>query len=245
MVIKRINMTHTEQLILAAYVCDVEKIKQLIDQPEFDESLIDDISYFETPFPLYYFTKMAKHVFADEYIDEVMPLVLQLRQSCEQLTSFWKKQFDIDIDAVHIDYRQFSEHFFCEQEGEQNLEDFDEYSHISARQIDYDLYEAAVHFDFEKTKGLLQQGANPEFEFYTPSDIIDKGTEDEWIDKTSILDRIGSERSFLCTCQVFPIFRGYYNKNHIFHTVPSVPDVGDFIGWAAHEEMYDLLTEKI
>ena len=237
-------MTHSEQLILAAYVCDAEKVKQLVAQPEFDKNLIDDIGFFENPFPLYYFTKLAKIVFADDYIDEVMPLVRQLRQNCEQLTSFWKEQFGIDIDDLQIDYRRFSYHFYCAREGEQDLEDFAEFSHINARQLDYDLFEAAVHFDFGKTKALLQQGANPEFEFYTPSDIIEQGTDKEWIDSSSLLDRIGSECSFLCTCQVFPIFKGYYNHNSIFYTVPSDADVGDFIGWAAHHEMYDLLTEK-
>lgn len=239
------EMSHTEQLILAAYVCDVDRIKQLIAQPEFDKRLMEDIGFFENPFPLYYFTKLAKIVFADDYIDEVMPLVRQLRQSCKQLTSFWKEQFGIDIDALQIDYRLFSNHFFCRQEGEQSLEDFAEFSHIKARRIDYDLYEAAVHFDFEKTKELLLQGANPEFEFYTLDDIREKGTDKEWIDKVSILERIGDERSFLCTCEVFPIYEGYYNNNHIFHTEPSKADVGDLIGWAAHKEMYYLLTEKI
>ena len=233
-------LNYKEQLMLAAYICDVEKVKQLVGMHEFDYSFFEDIGYYEHPFPLYYFTILAKKVFYDDgYKETVMPLIMQLRHNCEELTEFWKEKFDIDIDNTSIDFRAFSYYFYCTPDGETFLEDFNEFEHIHAKQIDYDLFEAAAHFDYDKVKELLAQGANPDFDFYTPSDIIKQGTKEEWIDSSNIMSRIGDECSFLCSCQVLQLLKSYYNDNKEFRL--DERDISDYIGWAAHEEMYRLL----
>jgi hypothetical protein len=233
-----------EELILAAFVCDYEVVKELVEKPEFDKSLIDDIKVFDTPFPLYYFTVLAKTVFYDTYIDSIMPMVRTIRHNCELLTIFWKNKFDIDIEQITIDYQQFKDYFYSREDEEQYLEDFEEFAHIQARRIDYDLFEEAVKFRFDKVEELLEQGANPSFEFYTPSDIINVGSKNEWIDKISALERIGGEQSFLCSCQIMPIYESYYLKHHKIH-IDDVIDIGDLIGWVAHNEMERLLNSYI
>lgn len=236
------KLNYKDELIFAAFMCDASRVKNLVAQPEFNKRMIEDIGIFDNPFPLYYTTILAKQVFAQEFIEEVMPIVLQIRKNCEELTAFWKEQFGIDIDSIHIDYRLFSNYFFCSQdEDDQYLDDFTDYEHIHARRIDYDLFEEAVRFNRDAVIKLLQQGANPHFEFYTESDIMDAGTDDEWIDKMTVMDRIGEEASFLCTCQVMPVYKSYYNHHKDYHL--SANDYGEFIGWAAHEDMEAILSK--
>ena len=106
------------------------------------------------------------------------------------------------------------------------------------------MFEEAVKFRFDKVEELLEQGANPSFEFYTQSDIRDAGTKNEWIDKISALERIGGEQSFLCSCQVMPIYESYYLEHHKVH-IDDVQDIGDLIGWVAHNEMERLFNSYI
>lgn len=236
--------TFKEEVLLAAFVCDYEMLKELVENPKFDKSLIDDIKVFDTPFPLYYFTILAKTVFYDTYIDEIMPMVREVRRNSELLTIFWKEKFDIDIDQITIDYHQFKAYFYSREDDDQYLKDFEEYAHIQARRIDYDLFEEAVKFRFDKVIDLLEQGADPSFEFYTQSDIRDAGTKNEWIDKISAFERISGENGYLCTCRVMPIYEAYYLEHHKVH-INDVQDIGELIGMVAHNEMERLFNSYI
>lgn len=236
--------TFKEEVLLAAFVCDYEMLKELVENPKFDKSLIDDIKVFDTPFPLYYFTILAKTVFYDTYIDEIMPMVREIRHNSELLTIFWEEKFDIDINQITIDYHQFKAYFYSREDDEQYLKDFEEYAHIQARRIDYDLFEEAVKFRFDKVIDLLEQGADPSFEFYTQSDIRDAGTKNEWIDKISAFERISGENGYLCTCRVMPIYEAYYLEHHKVH-INDVQDIGELIGMVAHNEMERLFNSYI
>ncbi|MBQ5925730.1 MAG: hypothetical protein IIX03_03370, partial [Paludibacteraceae bacterium] len=167
-----------------------------------------------------------------------------IRRNCELLTIFWKNKFDIDIEQITIDYHQFKAYFYSREDDEQYLKDFVEYAHIQACRIDYDLFEEAVKFRFDKVIDLLEQGADPGFEFYTQSDIRDAGTKNEWIDKISAFERISGENGYLCTCRVMPIYEAYYLKHHKVH-INDVQDIGELIGMVAHNEMERLFNSYI
>ena len=56
------------------------------------------------------------------------------------------------------------------------------------------------------------------------------------------MDDIGSECSYLCTCEALPNIKDRYGK--WYYNIPiRNTDIGDLLGWAAHEDMYRLLEQ--
>lgn len=93
------------------------------------------------------------------------------------------------------------------------------------RQVDLDLYCAAVRFQYGEVERLLKLGADPKVH----------------IDDCQTLSRISVECAFLSTI-VVPKWELFYEKK----CLPRVNEqyLCDLIGWAAHEKMYDLLLSK-
>ena len=97
------------------------------------------------------------------------------------------------------------------------------------REIDLRLYNRVECFDFIESKNLLEKGAKFNIQFHEDGD-------------SDTFSRISAECSFLATCQIIPEFQIFkekgYNQNFEISRM-----FGELLGLAAHEEMYDLLSE--
>lgn len=232
------NLSYIDALITATYHSDYEYVKQLIESEEFDESIIHDIGVLEVPFPLYYLTRCFKICLAHDFIDEVMPLVKQLRKNIDKLLVYWQGRFSVDPNEK-IDYKRYGSNCFYCTPAEEAIGDAFYPNHIQefidngCRMIDIQLYDEVCRFKFEEVEELLRAGANPN------ANLVAKGEDED--DPYNCMDRIGGECSYLCTCEVFPILKGdrriWYQQNYAINS----NDVGYILGWAAHTEMYELL----
>ena len=104
-----------------------------------------------------------------------------------------------------------------------------EYINKEFREIDLMLMYQVERFNFAETKKLLEQGAKSDIDFYDD-------------DFSSVNSRIGNESAFLATTFVIPEFEIFEQKG--YHQKFDLVDMfGRLLGFAAHEEMYHLLTE--
>jgi len=178
--------------------------------------------------------------FDDCWIDEIKPFVERRRQQTTQMLDFWRIEFSKQDIQRTIEYNQCWDCFYCENPSvtnEMSYEPIQDYVDKGYRKIDLMLYNRAECFDFVETKKLLELGANPNITFYENEE--DKKRDDGY----NILDRIGSECSYLTSCEVIPVFKTHEEKG--FYPYSGKENVerlfGDLIGLAAHEEMYGLL----
>lgn len=234
------QLSFRDTLIKATYHSDYEYLKQLVESKEFDESIIHDIGLLDKPFPLYYLTLCFKVCLAHNFIDSVMPLVRELRANIDKLLAFWQERFGID-PSEKIDYKKYGSHYFYCTPEDETIEDMfypdliQSYLDNGCRMIDIQLYDEVCRFKFEEVEELLKAGANPN------ANLVAKGEDED--DPYNCLERIGGESSYLCSCEIFPILESdhkiWYQQRYAINS----NDIGDVLGWAAHEEMYDLLKK--
>lgn len=233
----QITLTFNEILIKVTFHNCYEVVKELVESKDFDRNILDDIGLLNVPFPLYYITMCYKRVMWNEFIEETMPFVREQRKNIDLLLSLWKNKFGVDTEAT-IDYKKYEEYFYC-LEDEESFDDvfwypIESYLENGCRKIDLELYEAVSKFQFSKVKELLEKGANPDVNLISLNEDKD--------DPYNCLERIGGECSYLCTCQIFPIIKDYHGAWFINLPVYD-SEIGDLIGWAAHEDMYNLLLD--
>jgi len=233
------SLPFKDTLIKATYHSDYEYVKQLAESKEFDESIIHDIGLLDTPFPLYYLTLCFKICLAHDFRDWVMPFVISLRADIDKLLTFWQEKFGIDPNEK-IDYKKYgSHHFYCTMEDE-TIEDIfypdsvQMFLDNGCRMIDIQLYDEVCRFHFDKVEELLKAGANPD------ANLLPVGGDPD--DPYNCFDRIRGECSYLCTCEVFPILECERQRWYTNYALQA-NDIGDILGWAAHEEMYELLKK--
>ena len=231
----QITLTFNEILIKATFHNCYEIVLKLVESKDFDKSIIEDIGILNVPFPLYYITMCYKKVMWTEFRQEVMPFVKQQQQNIDQLLNLWKNRFGVDIDAK-IDYKKYEDYFYCLSDDDTDMDVFLDPIQLfldnGCRQIDLDLFDAVDKFQFSRVKELLEKGADPD------ANLIPINCNDD--DPFNCLDRIGGECSYLCTCQIFPLIKDTHGAWYITYPIGD-REIGDLVGWAAHEEMYNLL----
>ena len=235
----QINLTFNEILIKATFHNCYEVVKKLVESEEFDKSILEDIGLMNIPFPLYYITMCYKKVMWTGFREEVLPFVKEQQKSIDLLLDLWKNQFGVDTEAT-IDYKKYEDYFYCLSDDETIEEVFMDpielFLENGCRKIDLDLFEAVDKFQFSKVKELLQKGANLNANLAPINDNQD--------DYFNCLDRIGGECSYLCTCQIFPLIKEPHGAWYINYPIGD-QEIGDLVGWAAHEEMYNLLENNL
>ena len=229
-------------VIKATYHNDYNFVKKLIERDDFDERIIHDIGLMDVPFPLYYITMCYKQTLWQDFIPEIMPFIKEQREKVDQLLSLWKERYYVDVDSP-IDYKKYYEYFYCLAEEDTDDDVFfaprSKYTENGCREIDLDLFVAVKKFQFSKVKELLECGANPDANLVS---IDDKGK--DYKDPWNCMDDIGSECSYLCTCEVLPNIKDKNGK--WYYNIPiRNTDIGDLLGWAAHEDMYRLLEQYV
>lgn len=234
------NMDFNDRLIMATYQNDYPLVKELIEMDEFDERIVHDIELLYHPFPLYYITMCNRKVLDSGFRDDLMPMVNAHKKNADLLLDLWKTRFGVDTDS-EIDYHRYKIHFFSDADNcpaeEILMDPVQKYLDGGCRQIDIDLYVAVSKFKFKKVKKLLDKGANPD------ADLLPVGEQNT--DNAKIcFKRIGRECSFLGTCEVIPQMFGEEDPC-CYDRVIDERKIGCLVGWAAHEEMCNLLEKAM
>lgn len=236
----RITLSFQEILIKATYHNNYELVKKLICMDEFDKSMLEDIGLLSKPFPLYFITMCYKRVMWSDFRKDTMPFVESQRTGINKLQTLWQEEFGINTHR-QIDYKQYEEYFFCAKDSD-TLEDVlgypvSEFLDNGCRDIDLKLYEAVGKLHFKEAKTLLENGANPNAK-------LRPITRRDDIDYLNCGDRIGNERLYLCSCEVFPLIGRRHGLWYLNCPLTN-KDIGDLVGWAAHDEMWSILKPYI
>jgi hypothetical protein len=154
-----------------------------------------------------------------------------------QMLNFWRTEFGRQEIKRTVEYNQYWDSFYCEDPAVTDTigmsEHIQDYVKKGYSEIDLMLYNRAECFDFIETKKLLELGAKPNITFY-------ENKEDEKRDDGyNILDRIGSECSYLLTCQIMFRYELFDKGRYPYFDIDQM--FSDLIGLAAHEDMYALL----
>ena len=230
----KIENKKMEELFLAIYFNDVKKVVDFKNQyPEIyakkDNFQIDKYTIFNL-INLTFFNQTVWK--ADDWREEIMPLVKKIRQRIEQMLDFWRSEFGRQDIKQEIEYSQYCDFFYCdcytdtyEEWKKDELNDIK----IEFREIDLMLMYQVERFNFAEIKKLLEQGAKSDIDFYDD-------------DFSSVNSRIGAESSFLATTFVVPKFEIFEKKG--YNQDFDITDMfSRLLGFAAHEEMYHLLAE--
>ncbi len=170
----------------------------------------------------------------DTWSEEIQPLVERNRQKTRKMLAFWNSELAVPKLNKAIAYNSYYEFFYCEEPADTEKIDLNTvqfYVGMGFREIDARLHNRVECFDFAAVRKLLDQGANSTVSFY----------EDEQ-DAGGVFERIETEHSYLSSCSIIPEFVQFekiaYQQN--FDTRAMF---GDLLGFAAHQEMYNLLNE--
>lgn len=220
-----------QKAINAVFYANPVKLQQLIDEGHFYNRLLEDTGLLSKPFPIWRITQCWLEAIGDNvenYIEETREELADFIERNKQIQEIFRTQFNVEFTPIN--YQDYWQDFYCEDpsSSEEDCLDYESpevLAKLGTTQLDIDLYCAVVKFDFPQVIDLLKKGANPGAP--TSDDKYDGGA----------FERIGTECSYLCTCQLSYAWKKDYEHN-------SVEDeVGDLVGWAAHEAMDRVLNE--
>lgn len=226
-----------DKLFLAIYFNDRNKVAEFKNQnPELyskkHKYLIDG----NITFDLKNLTLLNYKIWSDnDWKHDIMPFIKENRQQTKQMIEFWKAEGEKPLLNNKIEYNQYFDYFYCNDPNDPESNEEIIIDHISYflekgfRETDLRLYNRVECFDFIETKKLLEKGGKSNIHFYEDGD-------------SDAFSRIALTCSSLATCQVIPEFEIFkekgYNQNFDITRM-----FGELLGLAAHQEMYDLLSE--
>jgi hypothetical protein len=237
-----IENTKLYELFLAIYFNDIDKVMGFKNRyPELyamkNNFQINQLSraggkeVMYQSFDLMNLTFFNQAIWLDDcWRDESRAFAEKRKMQTLQMLDYWRAELGGQDIKRTMEYNRFWNCFYCEDPGNKDevfMEPIQSYLTKGVREIDLMLFYHAERFDFVETKKLLELGANP-------SACIDEDSD------SYLLFRIGSECSYLLTCQIW--FRYELFDENGYYPYCDIDDMfGDLLGLAAHEEMYDLL----
>ena len=227
--IKPLMDSHVLGCIDAVLQLDADKFFRLIEEKPIASFLLKDTQLLpEVKFPLHYITMcwdvlLSKY---DEYSEEYKAIVYHKKLQNDRIKEHFIKTYGFEMN--NVPYANYSDFYFCSY-PEETVEDIIDESESDLikkgfSKKDIDLYCSVCKMDYETTKRLLEEGANPETSFVDDVDNC-------W-------DRVCVESAFLST---------QFDKKIIANEVTpfDTDDVENLIGYAAYETMYSLLEPYI
>jgi hypothetical protein len=232
-----------DELFIAIYFNDLEKVIEIKEKhPEIYSKKENYKIEGKKSFDLKNLTFFNQSIWKeDDWKDEIIPFIKRNRENTEKMLKFWQAETGNENIKREIEYNQYCDYYYCvdpndpEKNDKVILDTIPYFLEKGFREIDLMLYNRIACFDFEETIKLLEKGANPNVNFY----------ENE--SDSNAIDFIGTECSYLASCQVVHSFQ-LYEKNGMwnYYNINNLTELFmDLIGLAAFEDMYYLLEKYI
>ena len=215
--------TEEKELIQAVVANNVANVKAMISKLQ-DKRILEDIGSVHIPFPLHYITLCQDVILGNpnEWYD--VQLALQRKKQIETMIAFWKAYYNVS-DFSPIDYALHKDYYYdrqSETDSDSLWADPNDFVAAGFDIKDVELYCAAIRFDFNRVRQLLNDGATPNVNLKLPN-------ENEY---HNTLKDISIEESLLRT------------KVDIYGEHPwTEKQVRLFVALTAHCEMYNLLNK--
>jgi hypothetical protein len=224
------------ELFLHIYFNDWEAVTQFkTEYPNIFANKSNFLIDGKTPFNLIYLTHFNVIIWNDdEWRQEAMPFVLDMRNKTQSMIAFWQAEGEWE-QLPKFQYNYYHEYFVCA-----NPDDLEERFEIVTtplaevikkgfREIDATLFASVQCFDFDDAEHLLKLGAKSNIAFETSEDTT--------------ISLVLTAISYHATCRVIPTFK-YENKQTLIDTITDSEVQGlleDLLALAANTEMYYLL----
>ena len=212
------------ELIQAVVANDVEEVKIRIEKLQ-DRRILDDIGWVHIPFPLHYITLCLDIIWGtpDQWGDVEHDVVLR-RSQIDAMLAFWREYYGVS-SFQKIDYSLHKDYYYDradETDADILWAEPAEFVAAGYDIKDVELYCAAVRFDFERVRQLLEDGAKPNVNLLPPGEQEYRNT----------LYSISIEEAHLST--EIDIWGKHPFKER---------DIRLLLALTAHSEMYDLLNK--
>jgi hypothetical protein len=166
--VNRTFLTFEEELLVAVYFNNVEKLKWLIGMDYFKPSMVTEpIDFGEVSVPLYWITLCYRYMLRYKEYDYI-------RKPVDDMLTIWSENFHLDIDEF-VDFKSCYHAdnmppIIKDEDkwwmGHLSLEDF---MRSGAREIDFRLYKAINAYNVKEIEFYLNEGAVPD------AKVTDKG----------------------------------------------------------------------
>lgn len=226
--IKPLMDSHDLDYINAVLQLNADKFFQFVGERQLASHLITDTQIVPgVKFPLHFITICWDILLSkfDDYSEELKEKVYRKKLQNDRIKEYFENTCGLQMN--NVPFSDYHDYFYC-MNPEDTVEDILNESESKLLEKGYskkdiDLYCSVHKMDFEATKRLLEEGANPETTFDDESDNC-------W-------NHVCIERSFIST--EFPQI-----ESEEIETFERF-EVFDLIGYAAYQSMYDLLKPYI
>jgi len=186
--------------------------------------------------PLFYaITKCQEIIFgSDDYAEEYMPVVLEMRKRTKAMLDYWENELGIP-KWNSIPFKEFANAFFYIPKDQDTVADIMGFEPQDFRDAGFGnanlfLYMDAVKLDFKSVRNRIRAGVDPDLNFYPASD------------KDSIF--CASEdikyKSYSDFKYMYALYRWYLETGEM---VARPSDCGKVMRCAAYMIMYELMKE--
>ena len=217
------------QFLSAVFYSDLDKIREIVGQPDFDKGILEDIHIFNgTKIPIIYLTAAQREIFRDAQDWANGHECFILAQRCAELVwNFWRDEMHLDMV---IDYHSIAEpgimYVSDEFDTDEDILGMPVETALAKgfREIDIRLYIACHRLDAKQVAYLMEQGANP--------DVYFTGDESD-----TARDRIAAEAS-LMDVEVYPLYDISPSERYC-----NIREIEFFklLNFGAHEQIYNLI----
>ena len=186
--------------------------------------------------PTYYaIAKCQEIIFgSDDYAEEYMPVVMEMRKRTRIVLDFWEHEMGIP-EWKSIPFKEFSDTFYIPDEDDTIAEvmefepqDFREAGFSNADML---LYMDAVKLDFKSMLNRIKSGTDPDLEFYPASDK----------DEVFCASEDTRNKSYSDFKYLYALYRWYLETGEM---VSRGADCGTIIRCAAYMKMYEFMKEQ-
>ena len=221
---------YKDKAINAVFYAHPDRLQELIDEGNFPQELLEDVGLLTRPFPIWRITQCWEEAMGDDasaYREKKKVADFMARNKAVKV--IFQKAFNVEF--APIDYQSYWENFYANDPNESDEDNISAQETVALAKygttpLDIELYCAVEKFDFPRVKELLEKGANPR----ASTEVNDESDE-------GCMTRIDTECSYLCTCRLS------FAWNPKENDPVGDDEIGDLIGWAAHETMYRLLEK--
>lgn len=225
----------TLNMMKAWIFCDVDYVRKNIKEDGLPPCAMHK-SCKDGKLPIFYMIAKCQEINFDlsHYSDSYMPVVSAMQKRARAMVDFWEKEIGISV-CKSISFNKYSNRIGI-PDDEATIEDITgveskDFRDAGFSNSDLLLYTAAKKFDFKSVKEILEQGVDPDLEFYPASN------EDNVFCISEDIMREG-----------YSAFQSLYAKFKWFldtgEMVLQVSDYVDVISCAAHLQMYDFLKKN-
>ncbi|MBQ6166251.1 MAG: hypothetical protein IJK41_02290 [Muribaculaceae bacterium] len=231
---ERLDNQKGKRMTEALFFADLDYVRNHVNIQNLPPCAKIEPSKDGTPPFFYAIAKCQEIIFgSDDYAEEYMPVVLEMRKRARTMLDFWEKEMGIP-EWNFIPFKEFSDMFYIPDELDTiaDVMGFEpkDFREAGFGNSDLLLYMDAVKLDFKSILNKIRAGVDPDLIIYPASDK----------DNTFCASEDTRSRSYSDFKYLYALYRWYIETGEM---VSQVSDCGAIIRCAAYLKMYEFMKD--